>query len=79
MLVIQVGAKPGGTVMALDKDTGKEIWNHKGSMVPIASPALADGKLFACGSPFQSGVQIAHLATHTVFGMEIHLSRDCLT
>lgn len=36
----------------VDPSSGKEIWAHKGSMVPIASPALLDGKLFACGSPF---------------------------
>jgi outer membrane protein assembly factor BamB len=36
----------------VDPSTGKEIWSHKGSMVPIASPALLDGMLYACGSPF---------------------------
>jgi outer membrane protein assembly factor BamB len=36
----------------IDPANGKEIWNHKASLVPIASPALLDGTLFACGSPF---------------------------
>ncbi len=26
MLILQAGGKPGGTVMAFDKDTGKELW-----------------------------------------------------
>lgn len=39
-------------LVLLDPVSGKEIWSHKGQMVPIASPAVVDGQLYACGSPF---------------------------
>ena len=36
----------------LDPADGKEVWTHKASLSPIASPAISADRLFACGSPF---------------------------
>jgi len=57
-VAVQVGGKDRVIVqnakgfVLLDPANGQEIWSHKGPMVPIASPAVSEGQLFACGSPF---------------------------
>ncbi len=41
-------------LVLFDPANGREIWSHKGQMVPIATPAIMDGQVFACGTPFVS-------------------------
>jgi outer membrane protein assembly factor BamB len=45
-LIVVTGAKPGACVMALDKDTGKEIWKSLDELVANSSPVIivAGGK-----------------------------------
>src|SRR5262249_24724648 len=46
LLILQVGGKPGACVIALNKDTGKEVWKALDQSVSNSSPILitAGGK-----------------------------------
>lgn len=60
---------PSGIIMALDKDTGKTIWQFNvGAPIGISGPSLAHGMLFVpIGSDAESKMQ--HLGSIIAFGL----------
>lgn len=78
LLIVLVGAKPGATVIAYDKDTGKQIWHAldegETASSPIVITAAGTRQLIVWGE--RSVTALAPLTGNTLWRLPLNTTKD---